>query len=198
MKNLHRRAAAQPANFACRGSMRRSLPAIWAICAAWLALALPAWPAAGAAQGAKQATAKPVAQPKRIQPRDGYWRWDMGATQSSATCMPGLAKSLRQLLPQERGEQVRFGKPFHPAQLVQHQAVRWQQPGPNHFVATAQGVQVQGLALPLDVHYELHVLSPTQMRGLGRVQMPLLQSCAISAPFSFERQAKAPGGSARR
>ena len=74
MKNLHRRAAAQPANFACRGSMRRSLPAIWAICAAWLALALLAWPAAGAAQGAKQATAKPAAQPKRIQPRDGYWR----------------------------------------------------------------------------------------------------------------------------
>lgn len=162
-----------------------------------LALMCSAW---GSAQGSgargqpAQSSPSPTSAKaeRRIQPQDGYWRWDMGRAQASATCMPGLVESLQRLLPQQRGEHIGFQKPFHPAQLLEHPAVQWQQRGPNHFIASARGVQVQGLALPLDVQYELRVLSPSRMSGQGLVHMQLWQPCAVSAPFHFERAGKQP------
>ncbi|KKW67987.1 hypothetical protein AAV94_07395 [Lampropedia cohaerens] len=135
------------------------------------------------------AAAAPTWGAARIQPQDGYWTWDVGTAQSSASCVPGIDQALIQLLPTQRGEHVRFASPFHPRQLIAHEQVQWQQPSANHFVATADGVTVQGFALPMSVRYELHVLSPTQMRGEAVVTMQMLQACAVSATFTFVRHA---------
>lgn len=163
-----------------------SIPLLGGVAIA-VVLAMPgqlAW----ANKGQQGGQGKPAA--KRIQPKDGFWRWDMGTTHSSATCLPGLVQSLQSLLPQERGEHVRFAAPFHPAHLVAHQDVRWEQRGPNHFVAKADGLRLQGFALPLRAHYELQVLSPTRMQGKGQVHIEALQPCTVSAPFEFQRQSE--------
>ncbi|THJ36128.1 hypothetical protein E8K88_02355 [Lampropedia aestuarii] len=136
-----------------------------------------------------QTPSAPAANP--IQPKDGLWNWTMGAMQSSASCMPGVAQSLAQLLPQQRSEQVQFDTPFHPAQLVKDSAISWQQRSPNHFIAVANGITVQGFPLPLNARYELFVLSPTRMRGDATVEMNVWQVCKVQAPFDFERQEQA-------
>lgn len=115
----------------------------------------------------------------------------MGALQSSPTCLPGVAQSLAQLLPQQRSEQVEFSQPFHPAQLVKNTAIAWEQRSANHFVATANGISVQGFPLPLNARYELFVLSPTRMRGDATVEMNVWQTCKVQAPFHFDRQDQA-------
>lgn len=105
--------------------------------------------------------------------------------------MPGIAESLVQLLPQQRNEQMQFSKPFHPAQLVKNSAVSWEQRGPNHFVAVANGITVQGFPLPLNARYELFVLSPTRMRGDATVEMNVWQPCKVQARFDFDQQSPA-------
>ncbi|THU01995.1 hypothetical protein E9531_08325 [Lampropedia puyangensis] len=110
--------------------------------------------------------------------------------QSSATCVPGMAESLAQLLPAQRSEDVQFSTPFHPAQLVDNPAIAWEQRGPNHFVATANGLTLQGFPLPMNARYELHVLSPSRMRGEAKVEMNVWQPCQVSAPFEFSHQGK--------
>lgn len=148
----------------------------------WMAAALLALSGSALAAGNKNS------QAARIQPQDGLWAWDMGQAQGSATCLPGLAESLQGLLPQQRSEQMRFENPFHPAQLVDDTRVQWERRSPNHFVARASNVRLQGFALPLDAHYELQVISPTRMQGRARVHLEAWQPCTVTAPFEFHRR----------
>ncbi|RZS31934.1 hypothetical protein [Corticibacter populi] len=130
-----------------------------------------------------------------IQPEDGRWGWTAGTARSSAGCMPGMAETLLQLLPQQKTGLVTFERPFHPRDIIDHPAVQWQQRGPNHFVAVARGASLASFPLPLDVEYHLRVQSPTHLHADGTVALGFPQPCSVSAPFEFRRQAgpAAPG-----